>query len=847
MTFNENNYKVIKMRKLTLLTILFTISSISYAQRGNWQGGGKGRQMDPSKAPKIGQVYGTVVDSATSEPIPYASISIINSRSNTILTGGISDTRGIFHIKEIALGRHKVIVEYIGYEKKELGPYTFLPFGKNNQTEYNLDKIFLNQTSLQMAGVEVEGERPLFVQTAEKRIFNVERNSLSTGGSAIDALRQVPGVEVDPDDNISLRGNTKVNLMIDGKPSSIAGGDIKSLLQSVPASNIADIEVMTNPGAKYDPEGMAGIINIVLKENRFAGLNGSFNSGGDTQGGTNFSGQVNFRNTKFNSFVNLGLNNKVWNSDGTSYRKMEFNQFNNILNQSYDSKSNGPNLFVKTGGEYFIDPTQSLGLSFTLSDGKRYRDNDNYTMDKGPGESRYIRISDSDSDRGGYDFNLNYDKKFKNPKHKLTSYLRLSNGNNLGENEYKNTEWENYEEFFENAAEARNSADGSNKGFDFQVDYVQPFESGSKLELGFSSKKNDRDDKQTAEIYDYSINQYVNDSEFSNDFNFNETVNAAYLQYGGSYWFIGYNAGLRYEMVSMLSDLKSNPEVFKKDYNSFYPSLSFTLGAPQFFQMQASYSKRVRRPRSRQLNPFISRQDERNYRSGNPFLNPEYTDSYEINFSRFSRGLSLSFGTYYRNTTDQITRHKEVNQNGTSLASYRNIGSKKTKGFEYNIVGSLGKKIRIIFGGNTYWDDINTDIYGDVYDKTSKTNTFRISPTYNVLPTTEISFFMFHQPKKEIPIGTFNAMTWSSMSVKQKLMEERLNLTLNISDPFAMSGFGFSLQNESWVQESIRNFSSRTVRLTLEYRFGKMEDKSRFSRQRRQGGMDRDNENYEID
>ena len=847
MAFNENNYKVIKMRKLTLLTILFTISSISFAQRGNWQGGGKGRQMDPSKAPKIGQVYGTVVDSVTSEPIPYASISIINSRSNTILTGGISDARGIFHIKEIALGRHKVIVEYIGYEKKELGPYTFLPFGKNNQTEYNLEKIPLNQTSLQMAGVEVEGERPLFVQTAEKRIFNVERNSLSTGGSAIDALRQVPGVEVDPDDNISLRGNTKVNLMIDGKPSSIAGGDIKSLLQSVPASNIADIEVMTNPGAKYDPEGMAGIINIVLKENRFAGLNGSFNSGGDTQGGTNFSGQVNFRNTKFNSFVNLGLNNKVWNSDGTSYRKMEFNQFNNILNQSYDSKSNGPNLFVKTGGEYFIDPTQSLGLSFTLSDGKRYRDNDNYTMDKGPGESRYIRISDSDSDRGGYDFNLNYDKKFKNPKHKLTSYLRLSNGNNLGENEYKNTEWENYEEFFENAAEARNSADGSNKGFDFQVDYVQPFESGSKLELGFSSKKNDRDDKQTAEIYDYSINQYVNDSEFSNDFNFNETVNAAYLQYGGSYWFIGYNAGLRYEMVSMLSDLKSNPEVFKKDYNSFYPSLSFTLGAPQFFQMQASYSKRVRRPRSRQLNPFISRQDERNYRSGNPFLNPEYTDSYEINFSRFSRGLSLSFGTYYRNTTDQITRHKEVNQNGTSLASYRNIGSKKTKGFEYNIVGSLGKKIRIIFGGNTYWDDINTDIYGDVYDKTSKTNTFRISPTYNVLPTTEISFFMFHQPKKEIPIGTFNAMTWSSMSVKQKLMEERLNLTLNISDPFAMSGFGFSLQNESWVQESIRNFSSRTVRLTLEYRFGKMEDKSRFSRQRRQGGMDRDNENYEID
>ena len=834
------------MRKKLILISLLLMSSIMFAQRGNWRGMGKGDQMDPSKAPKIGQVYGTVIDSSSGDPIPYASVSIVNSRSNTIMTGGITDDRGIFHVKEIALGRHKVVIEYIGYEKKVLGPYTFLPFGKN-QTEYNLEKISLNQTTLQMAGVDVQGERPLFVQTAEKRIFNVERNSLTTGGSAIDALRQVPGVEVDPDDNISLRGNSKVNLMIDGKPSSIAGGDIKSLLQSVPAANIADIEVMTNPGAKYDPEGMAGIINIVLKENRFAGLNGNFNAGGDTQSGSNFSGQVNFRNTKLNSYINLGLNNRVWISDGTSYRKMEFREFENILDQAYDSKSIRPNLFVKTGGEYFIDPTQSLGLSVTLSDGRSSRDNDNYTIDQGPGDSRYIRISDSNSDRGGYDLNLNYDKKFKNPKHKLTSFLRLSDGNNIGNDEYQNKEWESFEEFFDNANAAKNGQDGSNKSFDFQLDYTRPFESGSKLEFGLSSKSNDRNDMQTAEVYDYTLNAFVKDNEFSNDFNFYENIHAAYLQYGGSYWFIGYNAGLRYEVVDMLSKLKSNPDEFKNSYNSLYPSLSFTFGAPQFAQLQASYSKRVQRPRSRQLNPFISRQDNRNYRSGNPFLKPEYTDSYELNLSRFSRGLSLSLGTYYRYTTDEITRHKVVNQDGTSLASYENIGTKKTKGFEYNIVGSLGKKMRLVFGGNTYWDDINTDIYGDVYDNTSRTNNFRITSMFNATPTTELSFFMFHQPKKQIAIGTFNAMTWSSLSIKQKFMEERLNLTVNVSDPFAMSGFGFSLKNDSWEQESIRNFSSRTVRLTLEYRFGKMEDKSSYSRQRRQGGMDRDNENYEID
>ncbi|MAY12842.1 MAG: hypothetical protein CMB21_03440, partial [Euryarchaeota archaeon] len=351
-----------------------------------------GQQMDPKNVPKIGVVYGAVIDSASGTPIAYASIAIINARSSTIMTGGITNEDGEFNIKEIPLGRHKIVVEYIGYKKQELGPFTFLPFG-DNQTEYNLETISLSQTTLQMAGVDVEGERPLFVQTAEKRIFNVEKNSLSTGGNAIDALRQVPGIEVDPDDNVSLRGSSKVNLMIDGKPSSIAGGDVKSLLQSIPSANIADIEVMTNPGAKYDPEGMAGIINIVLKENKFAGLNGNVNTGGDSQGGTNLSGQVNYRTTSFNSFINLGMNERKRISSGNSLRTMDFATFSNSLDQVSESNSGGPNLFVKTGFEYFIDPSQSLAISTTISNGNRTSDGTTSTIDSGPGDRKFIRTT----------------------------------------------------------------------------------------------------------------------------------------------------------------------------------------------------------------------------------------------------------------------------------------------------------------------------------------------------------------------------------------------------------------------------------------------------------------------
>jgi outer membrane receptor protein involved in Fe transport len=817
------------MRKLLLLTFLM-FTSVGFAQHGGRRGGMSQRQMDPAKVPKIGVVYGTVVDSTTNTPIPYASIAIVNLRSGTILTGGLSKEDGEFYVKEIPLGRHKVVVEYIGYKKQELGPFTFMPFGKN-QTEYNLETIAMVQTSLQMAGIDVEGERPMFIQTAEKRVFNVEKNTISTGGSAIDVLRQVPGIEVDSDDNITLRGSSQVNLMIDGKPSSIAGGDIKSLLQSIPAANIADVEVMTNPGAKYDPEGMAGIINIVLKENKFAGLNGNINSSADSQRGSNISGQVNWRTTAINSFFNIGLRNSIRKSNGDTYRKMQFPFYENVLDQFNTSKHGGGNLFVRSGIEYFIDPTQSLAMSTTLSTGDRGNDNIVNTIETGPGEYKYFRTTDGGNDRGGYDVNFNYDKKFSNPKHKFTSFIRYSDGMNDGDSEFWTTPEAGYEDVV-NVNRAKNGREGKDNGFDFQLDYVRPFEDESKLEVGLKSTLRTRDESQLAFQFDQTIQSFIPDESYNNRFLYDENIHAAYIQYGGSLGMFGYNAGGRYEMVTMLSELKTTNEKFENPYNSFYPSFSISTGIPQILQVQASYSKRVRRPRSRMLNPFTTREDTRNIRKGNPFLKPEYTDSYELNFGRYTRGLSLSVGGYYRHTTDKMQRHKIVREDGVSIATYANIDEQNTKGIEYSATGSLGKKLRLMFSGSIYWDEINSSIYGDDYNNTAQGQRVRFITTWNINATTEFMFFMFYRAPQDIPIGRMGAMSFSSMSLKKKLMDEKLNLTLNVGDPFGLSGFNFETWGDNWYQESNRNWNSQTIRLSLEYRFGKMEDRSRFSRQR---------------
>ena len=276
---------ILNLKNFFFLNVIFF--SIVFSQNKAWQ------NNDVKTIPKIGIVSGTIIDSLTLQPIPYASISIINTRNNNIISGAISKENGEFEVKEIPLGKHLVVIEYIGYEKKTIGPLVLLPYGEN-KVSHEFSEIFLVQKILNLGEITVEADKPIFIQTAEKKTFNVENNSISSGGNAIDVLRQIPEVEVDMDDNISLRGNSQVNIMIDGKPSAMSG-DIKTLLQSISSNNIADVEIMTNPGAKYDPEGLAGIINIKLKENKFAGMNGNFNSSGTSIGGKNFSSQMNLR------------------------------------------------------------------------------------------------------------------------------------------------------------------------------------------------------------------------------------------------------------------------------------------------------------------------------------------------------------------------------------------------------------------------------------------------------------------------------------------------------------------------------------------------------------------------
>ena len=827
------------LKNFFFLNVIFF--SIVFSQNKAWQ------NNDIKTIPKIGIVSGTIIDSLTLQPIPYASISIINTRNNNIISGAISKENGEFEVKEIPLGKHLVVIEYIGYEKKTIGPLVLLPYGEN-KVSHQFSEIFLVQKILNLGEITVEADKPIFIQTAEKKTFNVENNSISSGGNAIDVLRQIPEVEVDMDDNISLRGNSQVNIMIDGKPSAMSG-DIKTLLQSISSNNIADVEIMTNPGAKYDPEGLAGIINIKLKENKFAGMNGNFNSSGTSIGGKNFSSQMNLRKEKFNTFLNFGVREGIRQSSGDSYRVYDFVQYLDILDQKNNNNRSNTSFFLKTGFEYFISSKQNIGISISKNTGNSLKKEDinfvrTYTL-----HQEYDRFLNNEDNFDGNEFIFQYDKNFINPEQKLDAIIQFSNGSSDNRFEY----WTNPIIGFENLFDYSNRIDqsldeniNSRSDLNIKADYVHPLKNKETVEIGFDSKFRNFDQNVNSFNYDIITSSFLNDEKYSNHFIYDEEIISAYAQISSNSRKVNFNMGTRFENVLMQSRLIDSNELIKNPYNSFFPSFSFSFGSPQKIQFQGSYSKRVNRPRSRQINPFEDRVDEYNIRKGNPYLKPEYSDSYEVNIGRYSRGISFNIGPYYRYTTEKISRFKTLNDAGISTATFANIDKEVSKGISLNLnfTNLLDRKLRLIFSGSFFWDEINTDIFGnDEYDKTSQGQRFRTNIMFNLNKTTEFMFFMFYMPKRDIAIGKMGSMSWSAVSIKKKLLSEKLDLSVKYGDPFNLTGFNFETYGENWSQISSRDFNSQILTVTLNYKFGKIQDRSRYNSR---GNNEQNQNDFEI-
>ncbi len=542
----------------------------------------------------------------------------------------------------------------------------------------------------------------------------------------------------------------------------------------------------------------------------------------------------------------MGFRYDTRDRGGDNYRETTFPNFTSILDQEIDGNRGGDNLFVKSGVEVFPDRWRSV--SFVTAYNLRDRaSNQIVTTDETSGDRRmYFRTSESNNDNTGLDLTLSYDQKFSRPKQKLSTYINQSLGANTDHSTYLTTPLDGYAGVVDPDRQ-RARTDQNNRTTNLQVDYVQPVGEKGKLEIGYKGTFRSVDNDYVLDDFIDSRNQFEYNDTLSNHFIYQEDIHAAYLQYSGRKGVFQYQAGGRVETVNTVSELKNTGETFKNPYTSFFPSASISVGPPQVLQIQMSYSRRINRPSYRRLNPFPSRADNQNFRLGNPFLKPEYIDVVELNFSRFRKGRTLSVGTYYRQVNDKIQYFKYVREDGVSITTFKNSNQQKTYGLEFILSGMIRRNFRLMVNANVFRDEINASNLFSDYDRNSTGFMSRFTATWNASPTTEVMFMGFYRAPFDIPFGRIESMSFTSLSVKRSFLDQKLSLSFRLNDVFNTMGFQFRAHDINYRQSSSRKWESQIFSVTLEYSFGKMEDRSRFNHRRERGNSMENMGDFEVE
>ncbi|MDE3743377.1 TonB-dependent receptor domain-containing protein [Maribacter polysaccharolyticus] len=616
--------------KHTFLVVLLCTSFTLFAQNRQEQ------------RPNLINITGTVLDEDTGEPLEYATLIVQSLQNPDKVTGGITDASGKFNV-EIVPGKYTAKIEYMSYKSHNFGNQDF-----TSPTDLGTVRLALDVEQLQE--VEVVAERTTVELRLDKKIYNVGSDLTVKGGSVTDVLDNVPSVSVDVEGTISLRGNESVRILINGKPSALSGLSTDAL-QQLPAEAIEKVEVITNPSARYDAEGTAGILNIVLKQSKTAGINGSvsLNAGYPESYGGNVS--LNLRRDKFNIFTNTSY--RYRNSPGNALFEQEyFNDDGSTASfqdeiRDYERQSDGFNTNV--GFELFIDETSSITNSFVYrtSGGDDNTDVDFYNYDALMNPTiqrkRYSVQSDEDSD---VQYSLNYKKNFEKDGHELTMDYQYSSGNEL-----ENTIIDEYIIGGEELPTEQTISDEKQVSQLLQMDYVLPLgkDSNSQFELGYRGTFNNYNTD-----FDYGIltnGVLASDPDYSNELNYKEYVNSAYTQFGSKINKFNILGGLRMEASDIGVELVNTNETSNKTYVDWFPSLFVGYEFTENEQFTISYSRRLRRPRSRYINPFPSRESNTNLFQGNPDLDPTYTNAFDLGYLKRWNKVTFNTSAYYNHST----------------------------------------------------------------------------------------------------------------------------------------------------------------------------------------------------
>ncbi|HEY8930487.1 MAG TPA: TonB-dependent receptor [Mucilaginibacter sp.] len=777
-----------------------------------------------------GKITGKVIDAITKAPVDYATVSVFKQGGSSPFNGASTDPKGNFKIDNIPAGEYIIKVDFLGYKQLVLEHLSI----SNNIKNLSLGNVQLSPVQNQLKGVTVTAAAPTVENKIDKLVYNPANDLTAQGGVAIDVLKKVPMVTVDIDGNVELMGNANVRFLINGKPSSIFGASLTDALQAIPASQIKNIEVITSPGAKYDAAGTGGIINIILKDSKVQGINGSMNLSAGTRL-ENGSFNLNARKGNFgvNAFFsgNEQLNSTALNTTKrTSYSATH----DTVTGLSQNSQSSFKRSGYQSGISFnwSISPKDELTASFNYNHfgnnghGTTNQDQSTFsTLNNLMLDSLSNTASSSRFSANSKDWSLAYKKTFAKEGQELNVLYNASYGSNL--NDY--TLQQDYITGNLPPTGSISSNPGKDKETDISIDYAQPVAKDFVIETGAKATIENLNNSVVTQML--SNGAYVPNPFQTYGFNYKRNIFAYYLSSSFSLFnFVDGKAGLRYEHTSSTSDF---PDIVIPSYGILAPSFVLSHKLNKTESIKFSYSYRLERPEYRDLNPFYNISDPHNISTGNPSLKPELGHNFELGYNKsFDKGANIYVAGFYRYNTDDIQSFAtfysslkigDSTYTNVSLNQRYNIGREATTGI--NIYGSLPINGKLSLRSNMFFADRITNNPGSP-QVSGFTYRINLNGSYQFAGDLAAEFFVNYRSSQKGIQGTNPAFAFYNIAVRKQFMNKKASIGLTAANPFSeyvslkQTTFG-----SNFNQTTIRQVPFRSFGISLSYKFGKLEFK----------------------
>ena len=757
-------------------------------------------------------VTGKVIDGNNLKPFEYVDVTIYDASGSKIITGGFTDIEGEFNI-DVNKGSYVLKVSFMGYKTVEKA------FTTGTEQEVKMGRITLKEDAKRLEEVSVVGQKSGMTLEIDKKVFNVDQTIVAEGASASELLENIPSVEVDTEGNVSLRNNSSVEIWINGKPSGLSGSDKGQVLEMLPAESIEKVELITNPSAKYNPEGSVGIINLVLKENRKGGYFGSVSLGANYREGNPYPGgnlglNFTYSDSKWDVFLNASARHNIRNNENYNLRT-SWNEAGDTthLNQYNHRQNMNTNGFLRTGFTYHIDSKNDFGISAMGAFGKNesnsqiYYHHLNQAMDT---TQNRVRTTGNEGYMGFYNVSADYKHIFKKDAEEITANFSYFGGLGNNDNSYHN--WSKTGDVITEKTDYQTSWNKSNN-FSVQTDYYNKFTKDSKLEVGIKAeyKTSDSEDRS----FDANMNE---DPAQYNPFKYTEQIYAAYASYGNKWDWFGLQVGLRAEeTLTSANDIKRN-------YFQLFPSAYLSFQLPKDNELQLNYTRRINRPRGWIINNHVDRTDPTNISYGNPYIDPEYSNNLEFNYLKTWEYHTISVGAFYSYTENVIQRVQKLNDNGVMENTWDNINQSQSAGIDLTVKNRLfNNYLDLTTTATAYYYQLGENKEYNI----GKTETFswnaRINANVKIINNLSAQLTAYYNSPSLVAQGSVGHRYGMDVGLKASFLDKALNLSFTVRDVLnSRSKSTRETWGDNFHQENGNISSGRSYRLTLSYNFGNM-------------------------